>query len=114
MAGLRKRGDRYYLRFYSKTQMLLQKVIPIGVISDRTALRLKARLEDQFALGEYDPWEVLQDHSLADSISRFLLTGSHKSDSTLRGHTYILLTRRSKVTLRLTILTPRYWPYLTS
>lgn len=57
MASLFKRGDWYYLSFYNKNRRPKRKQIPLKTRSKRTAERLRRQLEDDYALGEYSPWQ---------------------------------------------------------
>lgn len=92
MATLIKRAERYYLQFYSKDCIPHLKKVPLGAISYKAAHRLKARLEDEYALGEYDPWQETPDIKLSDAVNRFLGMKARqgKSRKTLSIYIHIL------------------------
>lgn len=58
MASLLKQGAYYYAQFYSKHKRPRRKKVPLRTTTRRVAERLLRRLEDEYALGTYDPWAV--------------------------------------------------------
>jgi hypothetical protein len=64
MASLIKQHDRYYLQFYDGSRSPKRRRIPLKTSTKRTALRLKGRLEDAYALGTYDPWRDGRKHKV--------------------------------------------------
>lgn len=57
MASLFKRNGWYYLQFYSTKRSPKKKQVTLKSKSKRTAEKLQSRLQDEFRLGEYDPWK---------------------------------------------------------
>lgn len=56
MASLFKRGDLYYVQFYSKTLRPQRKRVPLKTTTKPEARRRLAELERRFFADEFDPW----------------------------------------------------------
>lgn len=62
MASLIKQNGLYYSQFYEKNRTPQRKRIPLKVKSKEVALKLSRQLENEYALGEYDPWTGFRNH----------------------------------------------------
>ena len=56
MASLQKTGKNYQLRFCDTTRTPAQKKFSLRVSRKKAATKLKRKLEEAYALGEFDPW----------------------------------------------------------
>lgn len=56
MASLIKQKNWYYPQFYSSNRSPEQKRVRLRIRTKTTAVKLLRKLEDQYALGEYNPW----------------------------------------------------------
>jgi integrase len=90
MATLRKQGDRFYLQFYDKSKSPRQKTIAIGAVTSKAAHRIKARKQDEVALGMWSPWDSDEDAMLSDAVNQFVKSKADKSARTVSGYFFIL------------------------
>jgi len=90
MATLSRRGDRFYLQFYSPSKSPQFKKVALGQITAKTANRIKERLQDQVKLGEYDPWGEPSDIILDHAIDVFMSSKSKRSPQTVRSYVHVL------------------------
>ncbi len=104
MASLVQQRGRYYAQFYDSGREPDRKRIPLKTSRKKTARRLLGRAEDQFALGEYDPWTDGREHelfgwtpepeadlsTLGKARGAFLESSSHLRASTLRTYREVL------------------------
>lgn len=56
MASLIKQKNWYYAQFYNTNHSPKQKRVRLRTRTKTTAVKLLRKLEDQYALGEYNPW----------------------------------------------------------
>lgn len=93
MSSLRFRRGRYYLIFTNLARDPQQKQVALGAISESAANRLKLRYEDQYATGEFDPWNTITTERLDKAIDQFLgrKKRQNRSKSTIRTYRQILL-----------------------
>ena len=97
MAILFKRGEKYYLSFYSKTRTPIRKQIPLKTRSRRTAEKLQIKLEDETALGLFDPWSNASGvsaksipNSLGSATEAFLVTRLNLSKQSVQKYRSVL------------------------
>ena len=67
MSSLQKKGDWYYLQFFSPEKSPTRKKVSLKTRRLSAARKLQRRLEDAFSFGDYDPWvnaSILLDSSL--------------------------------------------------
>ena len=91
MASLIKQRDHYYAQFYDSKRQPKRKQVPLKTKTKRVAQQLIRQLEDQYALGEFDPWlDTLGETGdedlrlLHDATAAFLKAKSHRSEHTIR------------------------------
>lgn len=68
MASLIKLGDRYYAQFYEASRRPQRKRVALKTTTKRAAERLRRDLEDQYALGSFDPWNLSPPPSPATTL----------------------------------------------
>lgn len=102
MASLVKQKSYYYLQFYSASRKPTKKRIPLGTRTKLTALKLQRKLEDEFALGEYDPWinkwekeensTISQESPIGEALEFFISLKTEKDwrKGTARNTSYVL------------------------
>lgn len=98
MACLVLKNRHYYAQFYDTKRRPKQKQISLKTRTRRVALRLLVRLEDEYALGTYDPWAESLEKSnhneklkaLGDAAKAFTDTRRHCSPHTIRRYEVIL------------------------
>lgn len=56
MASLSKQDGRYYLKFYDEARRPRRKTLSLKVRTKDAASRLQLKLENDYALGRFDPW----------------------------------------------------------
>lgn len=101
MASLFKRGDSYYLSFYNSHQRPKRKQVPLKTRSKRTAEQLQRRMEDAYALGEYNPWcdEIELDTpklgTLSEAIDAFMESRANLRPATIKKYKDVLNIFRS-------------------
>jgi len=93
MATLIKQANHYYLQFYDNSKTPNRKRVALKTTKKNIALKLKVRLEDEYALGNYDPWlEAVSFHeeeppkitTVNEALQTFL---SYKTKEDWRTHT---------------------------
>ena len=57
MASIIKSGNKYYVQFFDKNKSPKRKQVPTETKSITTARRIAQRLEAEYLLGDFDPWE---------------------------------------------------------
>lgn len=81
MASLVKQRSRYYLQFYDSTRKPARKKVSLKTTRKRAAKKAQRRLEDAYALGEFDPWaddpitfrdRNADDPQMSKAVRRFL------------------------------------------
>jgi len=97
MASLFKRKGWYYLAFYSKHKSPDRRQVPLKTSSKKAADRLRVRLEDMWALGDYDPWvdtdwrpKGLQSIGLKDAVEMFVAAQGHSRPQTIQKYRSVL------------------------
>lgn len=91
MAHLWKRGDRYYLQFFERERTPQRKHHPLGRVSPKAASRLKSRLEDEYALGIFDPWQTKEALPLEEAIHEFLAEKAPLATTTVDSYAQVLV-----------------------
>lgn len=94
MASLVKQKERWYAQFYDRTRQPQRKQIPLKTKTKRVARQLLRRLEDAYALGEWDPWIKIEEEpeakpalsKLGEAIVAFLEAKAHLSPQTVRNY----------------------------
>lgn len=102
MASLYKRSNGYYyLAFFDATRRPKRKQVALKTTKKRRAERLRVRLEDEHARGDYDPWtdadfsgagreETNSLEQLSDAVAAFLASRSHLSPYTVERYRSVL------------------------
>lgn len=89
MASLIQQRGLFYAQFFAKHQSPQRRQIPLHTRTKKTALILLRRLEDDYALGRFDPWALkeaapIQLSTVADAVAAFLDTKAHLRHDTVR------------------------------
>lgn len=94
MASLVKQKGNYYAQFYDAARQPKRKQVSLKTRKKRVARRAFARLEDQYALGEFDPWNPDDTRDdlkrLGTAVEAFIETRSHFSPHTVRKYWIVL------------------------
>jgi len=101
MASLITRNDNYYAQFYDASRSPSRKRIALRTSKKSVARRLLNRLEDAYALGEFDPWtqdlDALFDRrrgpiTIQESLGAFLSRKRQagRSENTLNSYRWIV------------------------
>jgi len=101
MASLIKQHNLYYIQFYDKFKRPKQKRVALKTQTKGTALKLKRKLEDEYATGEYDPWlnekaikeQQITKYSAIKSVMMHYIETKKKKDwrkNTARNTEYVL------------------------
>ena len=84
MASLVKQHGLYYLQFFSKNRRPQRKRVALKTKTKRVAQQVARKLEDEYALGTFDPWledivaeEKIVINTLSDGIRHFLDAKKH-------------------------------------
>ncbi len=86
----------FYAQFYNPAKRPSRKTIPLRTKTKRIAERALARLEDAFAVGELDPWEVAKEpdeqlYALGVAVAAYLSSCSHLNVNTVKTYRDILI-----------------------
>ncbi len=102
MASLIKQHGLYYLQFYNTKRRPIRKRIALKTRTKNTALKLKRKLEDEFAIGAFDPWlddtisiegeEVSKDSTIKEALDHYIKVKSKKDwrPNTAKNAKYVL------------------------
>jgi integrase len=101
MASLIIRNDNHYAQFYDAMRSPQRKRIALKTTKKSVARRLLGRLEDAYALGEYDPWtqdlDALFDRrrdpvTIQETLDKFLSRKRQagRSENTLNSYRWIV------------------------
>lgn len=93
MASLIKQKGSYYAQFYDCNQHPKRKQVALKTRTRRVAERLLSRLEDQYALDEFDPWsqeDTADMVELGSAVAAFLDTRSNLSPHSIRKYKTVL------------------------
>lgn len=98
MASLIKdsKSGIYHVQFYDRTRRPKRKTVSLKTRRKRTATRIFHKLEDEFALGSYDPWrppEPVEEDELrtvGESIEAYLQSCSHLKPKTITTYEDVL------------------------
>lgn len=88
MASLIKQKNWYYAQFYNTYNKPKQKRVRLGTRTKSTAVKLLRKLEDEYALGEYDPWlnesvsiegeELSKNSTIKETLDQYIKVKSEK------------------------------------
>jgi site-specific recombinase XerD len=97
MASLFKRKNKFYLSFYSPERYPTRKQVNLRTNSKRAAERLRIKLEDMWALEEYDPWIEQSWHShkqepmeIQQAVAQFIASQEHVRKQTTQKYKSVL------------------------
>lgn len=89
MARLRKIKDRYYAYFYDPTRKPKEKSYPLRVSLKSAAEKMRKRLEEEYAAGDFDPWNPAagqENLTMHEATQAFLRSRSHLRPKTLEAY----------------------------
>lgn len=95
---IKHRSGLYYVQFSDKTRRPQKKRLSLKTKRLRTAERLKARLEEQYLLGQFDPWAAPEEPEddkpdlsrLGSAVDAYLAARSHLKPKTLATYDEVL------------------------
>ena len=93
MASLINQKGSFYGQFYDANRKPQRKQVPLKTKRKRVAERLLRRLEDEFALGEFDPWgssKSLPYQKLQEAVTGYLESREHLSPHTVEKYRTVL------------------------
>ena len=93
MASLINQKGSYYGQFYDASRKPQRKQVPLRTKRKRVAERVLRRLEDEYALGEFDPWgsqSTLPYHSLQEAVTAYAASRAHLSPHTVSKYETVL------------------------
>ena len=102
MASLIKQKSWYYLQFYNSNRRPIRKRIALRTRTKQTAKKLKRKLEDEFAIGAFDPWlddtvsidgeELSKDSTIKEALEQYIKMKSKKDwrPNTAQNAKYVL------------------------
>jgi site-specific recombinase XerD len=102
MASLIKQSGWYYLQFYDSNRDPIKKRVTLKTRTKRTAEKLKRKLEDDYATGDYDPWTgyhasntdlaIDENATIKEALDYFIERKSKEDwrENTIINNTYIL------------------------
>lgn len=93
MASLIQQKGYWYAQFYNARRKPQRKQVALKTTRKRVAERAFRRLEDDYALGEFDPWGAQRDtgpERLGDAMDAFLLARRHLRPETLNKYRSVI------------------------